>query len=180
MIIYKFSANAKPQPSDFVAPWKTKNLVLKAKRQARKSLSILSQRMPETERCAARELLTASVVFWEVTEEARQVGHILGKMKSADDQNTVLRYFGASTHRAVAIGETDIQLVNESLTSITTPQATAEAKIIRDEMIEVRDLLKPFASEKWWLAKRALIRVNAVYAGRLRSDCIPAYCFFHR
>jgi hypothetical protein len=117
--------------------------------KARKSLSILSQRMPETERCAARELLTASVVFWEVTEEARQVAHILGEMKSADDQNTVLRYFGASTHRAVAIGETDIQLVNESLTNITTPEAIAEAKIIRDKMIEVRDLLKPFASEKW-------------------------------
>jgi hypothetical protein len=114
--------------------------------KARKSFSILSQRMPETERCAARELLTASVVFWEVTEEARQVGHILGEMKAADDQNTVLKYFGASTHRAVAIGETDIQLVNESLTSITTPEAIAQAKIIRDKMIEVRDLLKPFAS----------------------------------
>jgi hypothetical protein len=37
--------------------------------------------------------------------------------------------------------------VNEFLASITTPEAVAEAKIIRDEMIEVRDLLKPFASE---------------------------------
>jgi len=105
--------------------------------------------MPESERCAARELLASSDVFWEVTEEAREVGHILGEMTSADDQNTVLRHFGVGTHRVVAIGETDIRLVNESLTNITTPQAIAEATIIRDKMIEVRDLFKPFASEKW-------------------------------
>jgi hypothetical protein len=117
--------------------------------KARKNLSILSQRMSETERCAARELLTASVVFWEATEEAREVGRILSEMTSADDQHSVLRHFGASTHRAVAIGETDIQLVNESLASITTPEAIAEATIIRDKMIEVRGLLKAFASEKW-------------------------------
>jgi hypothetical protein len=61
---------------------------------------------------------------------------------------TVLRHFEVSTHRAVAIGETDIQLVNEFLTSITAREAIAEAKTIRDKMIEVRDLLKPFASEK--------------------------------
>jgi hypothetical protein len=116
---------------------------------AHKRFSVMSQGMAEEQRCAARELLNASVVFWEVTEEAREVGRILGEMKSADDQNTALRHFGTSTHRAVAIGETDIQLVNESLASITTPEAIAEAKIIRDKMIEVRNLLKPFASEKW-------------------------------
>jgi hypothetical protein len=115
---------------------------------AHKRFSVMSQRMAETERCAARELLSASVVFWEVTEEAREVGHILGEMKSADDQSAVLERFGISTHRVVAIGETDIKLVNESLASITTPEALGEAKIIRDKMIQVRDLLKPFASEK--------------------------------
>jgi hypothetical protein len=117
--------------------------------KARKNLSIMSQGMAETERCAARDLLSASVVFWEVTEESREVGHILGEMKSVDDQSTVLRHFGAVTHRVVAIGETDIQLVNEFLTSITTPPAISEAKKIRDKMIEVRELLKPFASDTW-------------------------------
>jgi len=116
---------------------------------AQKRFSILSQGMAETEKCAARELLSASVVFWEVTEEAREVGRILGEMKSVDDQSTVLGHFGVSAHRAAAIGETDIQLVNELLTSITTREAIVEAKTIRDKMIEVRDLLKPFASEKW-------------------------------
>lgn len=116
---------------------------------AHKRFSIMSQGMAETERCAVRELLSASVVFWEVTDEAREVGLILGEMKSVDDQSAVLRRFGISTHRVVAIGETDIKLVNELLTSITTPEVVGEAKIIRDKMIEVRDLLKPFASEKW-------------------------------
>jgi hypothetical protein len=116
---------------------------------AQKRFSIMSQGMPETERCAARELRSASVVFWEVTEEAREVGHILGEMKSVDDQSAVLRHFGVSIRRVVAIGETDIQLMNEFLPSIATPEAIAEAKIIRDKMIGVGDLLKPFASEKW-------------------------------
>ena len=79
--------------------------------RARKSLSILSQRMPESERCAARELLASSDVFWEVTEEAREVGHILGEMTSADDQNTVLRHFGVGTHRVVA------KRISDSLTN---------------------------------------------------------------
>jgi hypothetical protein len=116
---------------------------------AHKRFSIMSQRMVGPERCEARELLNASVVFWEVIEEARMVGHVLGEMKSTQDQVIVRPYFGNSVHRAVAIGETDIQLVNEHLTSITQPEVIAEAKLMRDKMVEIRDLLKPFASEKW-------------------------------
>jgi hypothetical protein len=116
---------------------------------AQKHFSIMSRGMAETERCAARELLDASTVFWEITEEARKVGQILGEMKSVDDQNIIRRHFGDSAHLVVSIGENDIQLVNDFLTSITNPEAKAAALGIRDKMIEVRDVLKPFASATW-------------------------------
>lgn len=70
------------------------------------------------------------------------VGHVLGEMKSTEDQAIVRRYFGNGVHRAVAIGETDIKLVNEHLTRITQPEAIAEAKLIRDEMVEIRGSVK--------------------------------------
>jgi hypothetical protein len=40
----------------------------------------------------------------------------------------------------------DIQLVNDLMTSLTMPEAIAAATVLRDELAEVRDLLKPFAS----------------------------------
>jgi hypothetical protein len=43
----------------------------------------------------------------------------------------------------------NIQLVNDLMTSLTTPDATAAATVLRDKMIEVRDLFKPIANEKW-------------------------------
>lgn len=116
---------------------------------AQKHFSIMSRGMPDTERCAARELLGASTVFWEVTEEARKVGQILGEMKSADDQDIIRRHFAGSAHLVVSIGENDIHQVDDFLMSITNPEARAAALGIRDKMIEVRDVLKPFASETW-------------------------------
>jgi hypothetical protein len=68
---------------------------------------------------------------------------------TVDDQDTIRRHVGVVAHRVVAIGENDIQLVNDLMTSLTTPDATAAAKALRDKMIEVRDLLKPIANEKW-------------------------------
>jgi len=105
--------------------------------------------MAATEKCVARELLGTSIGFREVTDQAIVVGQIVGEMKSADDQSALRRHLGVAAHRVVATSENDIQLVNDFMTSLSTPEAIATASVLRDKTIEVRDLLKPFASEKW-------------------------------
>ena len=116
---------------------------------AQKKFSIMSRAMAETERCAARELLSASIGFREVTDQARMVGQIVGEMQSAEDRSTARKYLGMATHRVVAQGDTDLQLVDELLKGIATPAAIVEVKIIRDEMMQLRAAWKPYATEKW-------------------------------
>ena len=115
---------------------------------AQKKFSIMSRTMAETERCLARELLSVSVGFRVVTEQARMAAQLVSEMKSAEDQSTARKYLGIAAHRAVTQGDSDLQLVDELLRRLTTPAAIVEAKIVRDEMIQLRTLWKPYASEK--------------------------------
>lgn len=116
---------------------------------AEKRFSVMSREMVGAEKCAARELLGASISFRGDTEEARMIGRIVGDMKSADDERTVRRYLGIAAERVVDSGETDIQLVIEFLGSIVTPAAAAQATVIRDKMIALRDFFQPYASKTY-------------------------------
>jgi len=115
---------------------------------AQKRFSVMSRELAETERCAARELLGTSIDFRQVTDQAIVVGRIVGEMKSVEDQSTLRRHLGQVAYHVAAIGENDIELVNDLMANLTTPEAIAGATVLRDKMIEVRDLLKPLASER--------------------------------
>ena len=112
-----------------------------------KRFSIMSRGLAETERCVARELLDTSINFREVTDGVITIAQVLGEMKSLDDEYSIRRHLGIAAHRAVAIGENDIQLVDELMMNLATPEAIVAATGLRNKMIEVRDLLKPFASQ---------------------------------
>jgi hypothetical protein len=114
---------------------------------AEKRFSVMSREMAGAEKCAAQELLGAAISFRGDTEEARMIGRIAGEMKSADDERTVRRYLGIAAERVVDSGETDIQLVIEFLGSIVTPAAAAQATVIRDKMIALRNIFQPYASK---------------------------------
>ena len=114
----------------------------------RKRLAVLSREMTETDRCAANQLLSAATIFWEVTEEARKMGAVVGEMKSVDDEKIIRKHFGYSARLVVSIGEGNIKHVSDLLSGISTSEAKAVATGIRDKMIQVRDLLEPFASHR--------------------------------
>jgi hypothetical protein len=116
---------------------------------AEKRFSVMSREMAGAEKCAARELLGASISFRGDTEEARMIGRIVGEMKSADDERTVRKYLGIAAHRVVDSGGTDIQIVNQFLGSITTPAAAVQATVIRDKMTALRDIFQPYASKTY-------------------------------
>jgi hypothetical protein len=115
---------------------------------AQKQFSVMKESMSPTEKCVAKDLLGASIDYREVIDEARAVGLILGDTKSLNDRKVVRHHLGLATSRVVSLSEIDLQIVNDSLANITEPAARARATTIRDKMIEARELLRPFASEK--------------------------------
>jgi hypothetical protein len=115
---------------------------------AQKRFSVMSREMAERERCAARELLGASIDFREVTEEARMIGRMVGEMKSPEDTITARRFLGLAARRVVSLSENDIEIVDEFLATITTPEAIEMAKTVRSKMVELRDIFQLFASKQ--------------------------------
>lgn len=113
-----------------------------------KRFSIMSRGMAEAEKCAARELLDTSIGFRTVTDEVTIVGKLISEMKIADDQDTIRRHVGDIAHYVVAVGENDIQLVNDLMARLTTPDAIAVATLLRNKMIEVKGLVKSIANDK--------------------------------
>ncbi len=104
--------------------------------------------MAEAEKCAARELLDTSIGFRTVTDEVTIVGKLISEMKIADDQDAIRRHVGDIAHYVVAVGENDIQLVNDLMARLTTPDAIAVATLLRNKMIEVKGLVKSIANDK--------------------------------
>jgi hypothetical protein len=115
---------------------------------AQKRFSVMSREMAERERCAARELLGASIDCREVTEEARMIGKMVGEMKSPEDVMTARRFLGLASSHVVSISETDIQILDEFLAKITTPEAVEMAKTMRGKMVELRDIFQRFSSKQ--------------------------------
>ncbi len=111
---------------------------------SQKKFSIMSRAMTQTENCAARELLDASISFRQDVEEARLLGRIVGEMKSIEDQNLLRHHLAVATRRVLGTGENDIQLVNDLMIRIATPEAIAEAEVMRDKMLEIREIYKAF------------------------------------
>jgi hypothetical protein len=115
---------------------------------AQKYFSIMSREMAEKERCAARELLGASIDFREVTEEARMIGKMVGEMTSPEDVMTARRFLGLASSHAVSISETDLQIFDELLAKIATPEAIEMAKTMRSKMVELRDIFSRLALKR--------------------------------
>jgi hypothetical protein len=113
---------------------------------AQKRFSIMSRTLPDPERCVARELLDTSIGYREIATEPLLEGQLVNEMKSALDQSTVRNRLGIVAYRVIGIGENDIGLVNELLKGLTTPAMVAEATLIRDKMIKLRELWEPFSS----------------------------------
>jgi hypothetical protein len=73
---------------------------------------------------------------------------MVGEMKSAEDAATARKYLSVASHHVMDIGETDPEILNGYFAKITRCGAIEEAKVIRGQMVELRDLSKRFASDK--------------------------------
>jgi hypothetical protein len=114
---------------------------------AQKRFSIMSRDMEESERCAARELLGASIDFREVVEEARIIGKLVDEMKYPEDAVSVRRTLGFVSSHLVGVGQTDTEIMDELSAKITTPEAIEMVKTMHGKMDELREIFRRFASK---------------------------------
>ena len=69
-------------------------------------------------------------------------------MKCPDDVRFIQKQFGLVVESFVTTADAELARVNEDLRSIAAPAALAEAINIRDVIVDLRDILKPFAAEE--------------------------------
>jgi hypothetical protein len=76
------------------------------------------------------------------------VAFIVTGVKCPDDVRFTQKQFGVVVESFITTADAELLRVNENLRYVAAPAALAEAINIRDVIIDLRDLLKPFAVEE--------------------------------
>lgn len=115
---------------------------------ARKNLQQMEYHRDDHEADAAREITDADVIVFAEAVKVFTVAFIVTGMKCPDDVRFMQKQFGLVVETFVTTAEAELSRVNENLRSIAAPAALAKAINIRDAIVDLRDILKPFAAEE--------------------------------
>jgi hypothetical protein len=69
-------------------------------------------------------------------------------MKCPDDVRFTQKQFGLVVDSFVTTADAELSLVNDNRRNVVAPAALAEATNIRDLIVDLRDILKPFAAKE--------------------------------
>jgi hypothetical protein len=94
------------------------------------------------------EIISARFDFVGSLGEAHTTALIFINMTCPDDVRFVRGAMRESAHSLVNVADIRIEEINVDLALLTTPAVVAEATKIRDLIIEIRDILKPFAGRE--------------------------------
>jgi hypothetical protein len=97
---------------------------------------------------ALHEMLSERYDFADAMDQARIIAMILVNMTCPDDAQKVRSVLRAAAQFAVKETDIDITQVNRNLTQLATPTMQAQATKIRDLIIEMQDILKPFTGKE--------------------------------
>ena len=114
----------------------------------RKNLQQMEYHRDDHEADAAREITNADVIVFAEAVKVFTVAFIVTGMKCPDDVRFMQKQFGLVVESFVTTVDAELSRVNENLRSIAAPAALAEAINIRDAIVDLRDILKPFAAEE--------------------------------
>src|ERR1700687_1817360 len=114
----------------------------------RKNLQQMEYHRDDHEADAAREITNADVIVFAEAVKVFTVAFIVTGMKCPDDVRFMQKQFGLVVESVVTTVDAELSRVNENLRSIAAPAALAEAINIRDAIVDLRDILKPFAAEE--------------------------------
>ncbi|MGO9593689.1 MAG: hypothetical protein ACLQFT_19065 [Steroidobacteraceae bacterium] len=124
------------------------DLRMRALNAARKNLSQMEYHRDDHEADAARDIVDADVIVFAEAVKVFTVAFFVTGMKCPDDARFIQKQFGLVVESFVTTADAELARVNEDLRSIAAPAALAEAINIRDVIVDLRDILKPFAAEE--------------------------------
>lgn len=123
-------------------------LRMRALNTARKSLEKIETHRDDHEEDAAHSITDADVVVFSAAVKVFTVAYIANGIKCPDDFRFAQKQFGLIVKSFETTADEQLTLVNASIAGVATPAALLEATTIRDAVVDLRDLLKPFATEE--------------------------------
>jgi hypothetical protein len=123
------------------------DLRMRALNTARKKLLLLAHQRHDQEADAIREIADAETRVFTEGVKVFTVAFLVTGMKCPDDLHFAQKQFGLVVDSFVTTADAELTLINQALGSITAPPAIVEATSIRDVIVDLRDILKPFAAK---------------------------------
>jgi myo-inositol-hexaphosphate 3-phosphohydrolase len=115
---------------------------------ARKNLEQIEMHAADHEQNAVRNITDADVVVFSSAVKVFTVAFIASGMKSPDDIAFTQRQFGLLARSLVTTADEELTQLNANLPNIAAPTAVLEATNIRDAVVDLRDILKPFVAQE--------------------------------
>jgi hypothetical protein len=124
------------------------DLRMRALSTARKSLQQMEYHLSDHEADAARDIADADAIVFAAAVKVFTVAFFLTGMKCPDDVRFTQKQFGLVVDSFVTTADAELSLVNDNRRNVVAPAALAEATNIRDLIVDLRDILKPFAAKE--------------------------------
>ena len=123
-------------------------LRMRALNTTRKSLQQIEVRRDDREENAVRNITDADIVVFSAAVKVFTVAYIASGMKCPDDLRFSQRQFRLIVKSFVTTADEELAIVNANLRDVAGPSCLSEATNIRDTVVDLRDLLMPFAGEE--------------------------------
>jgi hypothetical protein len=141
------ASNARAQSvADADHTMRAMDLRMRALNSARKNLQQMTHPGDDREADAVRAITDADTATFAAAVKVFTVAFFITGMKCPEDARFAREQFGVVVKSFVAMADEEIPRVNDSLREVAAPAALAEATTIRDAMVDLRQLLKPFAA----------------------------------
>ena len=124
------------------------DLRMRALNTTRKNLEQIENHHNAHEEAAVRSITDADVVVFSAAVKVFTVAFIAGGMKCPEDLRFAQKQFGSVVKSFITTADEELAIVNGNLRDVAAPPALAEATNIRDTVVDLRDILKPFAAEE--------------------------------
>jgi hypothetical protein len=121
------------------------DLRMRALTSARKHLQQMASLRHDREADATHDITDAENSVFTEAVKVFTVAFILTGMKCPEDLNFTQEQFGVVVKSFVTTADAELTRIDRSLKSLAAPDAHAEAVNVRDLIVDLRDLLKPFA-----------------------------------
>jgi hypothetical protein len=122
------------------------DLRMRALVTARKNLLQIENLRHDTEADAARDITDAETSVFTDAVKVFTVAFIVTGIKCPEDLRFTQQQFALVVKSFVATADTELARINQNLPNVAATAAHAEAVNIRNLIVDLRDLLEPFAT----------------------------------